>query len=204
LPSSGKNLVNKVETYRQEQEKALAHERRLHVEAAAAQLLTLQRLQMARERSASSEGLMGFVDNSHLKIEPADSGGGGSPKNMRNDSIRSDLSSMASFNDELHHPHVHFEDSTNSFAPPIHAFAHSSKMQRGGPSRNGDGSTIHYADTGLSMELRSLLNRSSLVDPSASGSFVEQSFTGSLVPVEDGATSILDMRTDQQVSFICM
>lgn len=58
---------------------------------------------------------------------------------------------------------------------------------------------MHYTDAGLSMELRGLLDRSSLVDPSASGLF-SGSFTGSLVPMEEGAASILDMRTDQQVS----
>lgn len=199
-----------VETYRQHQDNALAHERRLHVEAAAAQLLTLQRLEMERERRASSEGLVGVIDN-HVRVEPADSGGGGSPRNLRHDSTQSDYSSMASFNEELHQSHVHFEESVQSFAPPTHAFAHSSMLYsrpRGqairrvpSPSRHGD-SVIHYADAGLSMELRGLLDRSSLVDPSASGLFGEQSFTGSLIPIDEGATSILDMRTDQQVSLL--
>lgn len=196
MPSSGKNLVDQIESFREQQESALAHERRLHIEAAAAQLLTLQRLEMERERRQSSEGLL--VIDEHVRVESADSGGGGSPRNMRrNGSVQSDYSSMASFNDDLHHPQVHFEDSMHSFAPPSHAFAHSSMLHNrsrrvASPARHGDASVIHFADAGLSMELRGLLDRSILVDPTSS-------FTGSLVPVDEGATSILDMRTDQQV-----
>jgi hypothetical protein len=64
---------------------------------------------------------------------------------------------------------------------------------------------MHYADTGLSVELRGLLDRSSLVDPSVSTIFgLDQSFTGSLVPVDEMATSVLDMRSDHQVSIILM
>jgi hypothetical protein len=207
LPPSGKNLVDMVETYRQQQEIALAHERRLHIDAAAAQLLTLQRLEMERERKASSMGLVGFVDNRHMRVTSgADSGGGGMQKNLRNDSGQSDFDSMGSFSDErLHHPRVHFEDSVHSFIPPTHAFAHSSLFQGNEdqtsqglslpPRPGGFGNSIlHYADAGLSMELRGLLDRSSLVDPS-----LEQSFTGSLIPVDEMANSILDMRPDHQV-----
>ena len=198
MPPSGKNLVDLVENFRQQQENALAHERRLHVEAAAAQLLTLQRLETERGRRRSSEGLV--VIDEHVKVAPADSGGGGSPGNIRNHSSQSDFSSMASFNDDLHHPHVHFEESAHSLAPPTHAFAHSSMFQSrthdqsrrmSSPSRRGDTSVMHYADAGLSMELRGLLDG------------MDQSFTGSLVPVDEGAASILDMRTDQQVSTCC-
>ena len=201
-----------VETYRQQQESALAHERRLHIQAAAAQLLTLQKLEQERERRSSSQSLSRIIDDNHVKLAAADSGGG-SPENFRHDSTQSDFSSMASFNDDLHHPTVHFEDSVHSFAPPTRAFAHSSLYQRrprdvtsitprhaSSPPRDGD--VMHYTDAGLSMELRGLLDRSSLVDPLSSGLF-GGSFTGSLVPVEDGAASILDMRTDQQVSSLC-
>lgn len=196
LPPAGKNLVDLVENFRQQQENALAHERRLHVEAAAAQLLTLQRLEMERGRRQPSDGLV--VIDEHVKVAPADSGGGGgSPRNTRNYSSQSDFSSMASFNDDIHHPNVHFEDSLHSFAPPIHAFAHSSMFQSRiqdqsrripSPIRHGDTSVMHYADAGLSMELRGVLDG------------MGHSFTGSLVPVDEGTASILDMRTDQQVS----
>ena len=74
--------------------------------------------------------------------------------------------------------------------------AHASPTQYITNNSPGRGSVLHYTDAGLSMELRGLLN-GSIVDPSAS----QQSFTGSLVPME-GATSILDIRADQQVSFL--
>lgn len=194
-----------VETYRQQQENALTRERRLHIEAAAAQLLTLQRLEIERERRATTGGLIDFVDNNHVKVASADSGGGGMP-NLRQDSTQSDLS----FDDDRHHPQVHFEDSVHSYAPPTQAFAHSSGRARDhsrrqqSPMRHVD-SVMHYTDAGLSMELRGLLDKSSLVDPSTSTFGMDQSFTGSLVPLYDGSTSIVDMKTDQQVSFYhCM
>ena len=202
LPPSGKILVEMVETYHKHQEMALAHERRLHIDAAEAQLVTLRRLEMERDRKASSMGLVGFVDNRHVKAASGpDTGGGGMRKKFINDSTQSGLSSFGSFNDELHHPHVHFEDSVHSFVPPTRAFAHSSMLQGAPAGDPTSASVMHYADAGLSMELRGLLDRSSLVDPSASAMFgLEQSFTGSLVPIDEMATSILDMRSDRQVS----
>lgn len=208
MPPSGKNLVEMVESFRQQQDVALARERRLHIEAASAQLETLRRLEIEREQKAST-GLAGFVDH-HRNIRPVssgpDSGGGGAP-GVNLSSHGSEALSGGSFGslppDGLHHPHLHFEESVHSFAPPSHLFSHS--LHHGGNnvgvvannSPGTHGSVLHYADAGLSMELRGLLNGSTLVDPYAS----QQSFTGSLVPI-DTANSILDIRSDQQVCFL--
>jgi len=208
MPPSGRNLVNKVESFRHQQDIALAGERRLHIDAAAAQLETLRRFEMERETKASA-GLAGFVDDRHIKSVSSgpDSGGGGAQGvniSQHTNEALSDLGSFGSLpHDGLHHSHVHFGESVHSFAPPSHAFTHSSVIHGDdvdecyspgplSPSRyivnNGtssvQGSVMHYADAGLSMELRGLL---------------DQSFTGSLVPMDD-ATSILDIRADQQVS----
>eukprot|EP00581_Thalassiosira_minuscula_P038858 CAMPEP_0184462986 /NCGR_PEP_ID=MMETSP0740-20130409/50548_1 /TAXON_ID=385413 /ORGANISM="Thalassiosira miniscula, Strain CCMP1093" /LENGTH=131 /DNA_ID=CAMNT_0026837063 /DNA_START=1 /DNA_END=394 /DNA_ORIENTATION=+ len=100
---------------------------------------------------------------------------------------------------------MHFAESAHSFAPPSHLFAHSiihgdntAGMGNNNNSPVGQGSVMHYADAGLSMELRGLLNGSNLVDPSAS----QQSFTGSLVPIEDTGASILDIRADHQYMWL--
>jgi len=221
MPESGRNLVDKIESYRQLQDIALARERRLHIEAAAAQLETLRRLEMEREKRASA-GLAGFVDDRHIRSASSgtDSGGGGTRggnlSHHSNDAL-SDLGSFGSLpHDGFHHPHAHFEESTHSFAPPTYAFAHSSANhgvnpddyypRASSPTRffpNGihaKGSVMHYSDAGLSMELRGLLNASTLFDPSAS----QHSFTGSLVPVDDQSASILDVRSDQQVRAIIL
>lgn len=208
MPISGRNLVEKIESFRHQQDVALARERRLHIDAAAAQLETLRRLQIDRERRASA-GLAGFVDDRHIRPVSSgpDSGGGGARGAYQSHDGLSDHGSFGSLtHDGLHHPHAHFEESAHSFAPPSHAFAHSSMIHGGAqpsprassPSRfmTSQGSVLNYADTAmLSMDLRGLLNASTLVDPSAS----QQSFTGSLVPIDDQATSILDIRSDQQV-----
>mmetsp|Transcript_8745 Transcript_8745/g.18966 ORF Transcript_8745/g.18966 Transcript_8745/m.18966 type:complete len:814 (+) Transcript_8745:3-2444(+) len=217
MPPSSKNLVDQVESFRHQQDIALARERRLHIDAAAAQLETLRRLEIERENKASN-GLAGFVDHRHIKAVSSgpDCGGGGARDGNLSPHTNDALSEFGSFGslppDGLHHPHIHFEESVHSFAPPSHLFSHS--LAHGGNNVNTDnaspralspsqmanhssvthGSVMHYADAGLSMELRGLLNGSTLVDPYAS----QQSFTGSLVPIEDAASSILDIRSDQQ------
>ncbi|KAL7551529.1 hypothetical protein ACHAWF_014715 [Thalassiosira exigua] len=217
MPTSGKNLVEKVETYRQQQDIALARERRLHIDAAAAQLETLRRLEMDREKRALA-GLAGFVDDRHIRpVSGGPDSGGGDARGEHQSQTSEGLSDFGSFgslpHDGVHHGHTHFEESAHSFAPPSNAFTHSSVLHRDNSDANnaspiaamhsrlmannsptGHSSVLHYADAGLSMELRGLLNRSTLVDPSAS----QQSFTGSLVPMEDTTTSILDIRADQQ------
>ena len=226
MPQSGKNLVDQVETFRQQQDVALARERRLHIDAAAAQLETLRRLEVERERRAAS-GLAGYVvNNRHLERASSgpDSGGGGpqgmNPPPHQTYETLSDAGSFGSLtNDGLHNPHLHFEESAHSFAPPTHAFAHTSLIhgdnhvgtnisapRATSPTRyssSNPGSVVHYIDAGLSMELRGVLNglnASALVDPSAS----QQSFTGSLVPMDDASmsTSILDIRPDQQYAWL--
>ena len=63
-------------------------ERRLHIDAAVAQLLTLRRLEIERERK--NPGYVRFIDDEHVKAASgADIGGWGMPKNPRNDSARS-------------------------------------------------------------------------------------------------------------------
>ncbi len=205
-------MVNLVETFRQQQEIALARERRLHIDAAAAQLETLRRLELEREKKAST-GLVRFVEDGHLTKRLSsgpDIGAGGA---LRNSSIRynsgnsDDFGSFGSLSsDVINQSNVHFEESAHSIGPPTHAFAQSSMINGGEELQNSThlrarnvenhrDSVIHYADAGLSMELRGLLNRSSLIDPYAS----DHSFTGSLVPIDESSMSILGIRSDQQV-----
>ena len=196
VPVSGKNLVSRLDSFREKQDIALARERRLHIEAAAAQLETLRRLEVEKEKKATI-GLPGFVDDHHIKTVSSgpDSGGGGAPidaSQQTNDSVGSFLPNGE--HDDLHQP-IPIEESAHSFAPPNHAFAHSSVMNASGmnsssmrgvsPGGNNNnysalGSVMHYGDNGLSVHLRGMLNGSSLVDPYGS----DQSFTGSLVPIE--------------------
>ena len=188
LPS-GKNLVNKIEAFRQCQDMALARERRLHIEAAAAQLETLRRLEIDRERRASAGGA------------GPDSGGGGVRYVNFSDDALSDLS-LPQY-DSSRHQRGHFEESAPSIAPPIHAFAHSSIIQGDdysprqlSHSEYASNSHAERSVSDLSVELRGLLNGSTLLfDPTAS----QQSFTGSLVPIDDQSTSILEVPSDRQV-----
>lgn len=188
LPS-GKNLVNKIEAFRQCQDLALARERRLHIEAAAAQLETLRRLEIDRERRASAGGA------------GPDSGGGGVRYVNFSDDALNELS-LPQY-DSFRHQRVHFEESAHSIAPPIHAFAHSSIIQGDDysprqvlHSEYASNSHAERSVSDLSVELRGLLNGSTLLfDPTAS----QQSFTGSLVPIDDQSTSILEVPSDRQV-----
>ena len=105
--------------------------------------------------------------------------------------------------DELHQPQVHFEESMHSYAPPSHAFAHTDD-NGGGDSYSLEplSSSQHMMmnnNQDLSMELRGLLNQSTLVDPLASS---QQSFTGSLIALDDLSTSILERRPDQQYAYL--
>lgn len=194
MPASGRNLFSRFDSYREKQDIALARERRLHIEAAAAQLETLRRLEVEKEKNASI-GLTGFVDDKHIirTLSGPDSGGGGS---AHLDASLQTNESVGSFPHDDHddlQQHISFEESAHSFVPPHHAFAHSSVMNasetvnslsiRGtspGSNNSALGSILHYGDTGLSLHLRGVLNGSSLIDPYAS----DQSFTGSLVPLE--------------------
>ncbi|KAL9183655.1 hypothetical protein ACHAXT_004511 [Thalassiosira profunda] len=193
MPDSGKNLVDQVESYRHQQDIALARERRLHIDAAAAQLDTLRRLETEREKRASA-GLARYVDDRHISHASSgpDSGGGGTPgvHQSSHSEALSDAGSFGSFPHDLHNPH--FEESAHSFAPPSNAFAHSSLANRS--PRVSPGSAAQF-DPGLSTEMRGLLNQSTLYDS-------QQSFTGSLVPIEDTAASILDFRADQQYALL--
>ncbi|KAK1736776.1 autophagy-related protein 9 [Skeletonema marinoi] len=197
MPASGKNLVSRLDSFREKQDIALARERRLHIEAAAAQLETLRRLEVEKENKAATIGLAGFVDDNHIRTVSSgpDSGGG----SARMDVSQQTNESFGSFPHEDHddlQQHIPFEESAHSFVPPHHAFAHSSVMNNSesvrsssmrGASPGGNnfaalGSVMHYGDTGLSTHLRGVLNGSSLIDPYASQ--LSQSFTGSLVPIE--------------------
>jgi autophagy-related protein 9 len=192
MPASGKTLVSRLDSFREKQDIALTRERRLHIEAAAAQLETLRRLEMEKEKKAVTMGLAGFVDDGHIRTVSSgpDSGGGGS---ARMNVSQQTNESVGSFPHEDHDDlqHLPFEESAHSFVPPHHAFAHSSVVNNSetlnsssmrwtsprGNNYSALGSVLHFGDTGLSTHLRGVLNGSSLIDPS-------QSFTGSLVPLE--------------------
>lgn len=228
MPLSGFNLVAKIDSFRQKQD--AARERRLHIEAAAAQFETLRRLEIERERRASA-GLTGHLDERRIRSASAssgpDSGGGPLIANLTNysDDASSDDDSLGSLPNAVFHNQQEFiEESVNSFAPPPSAFSHSTSnyaVRASSPyyvannSSQGRGSVMHYTDAGLSMELKGLLNTSTLYDPTAShlsftgslvpmddGSFLQHSLTGSLVPMDDQSASILKVRSDQQYSLL--
>lgn len=158
------------------------------------------------------------MDDGHLTKRMSsgpDIGAGGALRHSSsryNSENSDDFGSFGSLSsDVINQSSVHFEESAHSFGPPTHAFAHSSMIYGGDELQSGTnlrahhaenhrGSVIHYADAGLSMELRGLLNRSSLVDPYYAS---EHSFTGSLVPIDESSMSILDIRSDQQVRRTC-
>jgi hypothetical protein len=228
MPLSGFNLVAKIDSFRQKQD--AARERRLHIEAAAAQFETLRRLEIERERRASA-GLTGHLDERRIRSASAssgpDSGGGPLIANLTNysDDASSDDDSLGSLPNAVFHNQQEFiEESVNSFAPPPSVFSHSTSnyaVRASSPyyvannSSQGRGSVMHYTDAGLSMELKGLLNTSTLYDPTAShlsftgslvpmddGSFLQHSLTGSLVPMDDQSASILKVRSDQQYSLL--
>lgn len=195
MPPSGKKLADRVETFRHQQDIALARERSLHIEAARAQLETLRLLELEREKKATA-GLVRFVDHHHQLVSPGPDSGGGGTQGGNVSQHRKEASAELEClglppNNALHLPSVHFEDSTHSFAPPPHIFSHSLlhhvDMTNNGPEAPGS-TNMHYADAGLSTELRGLLD----------GSLVG-SFTGSLVPIEDSSPNI---RADQQYNLL--
>ncbi len=184
MPSSGNNLVNKIEAFRQSQDIALARERRLHIEAATAQLETLRRFEIDREQR-----LLGG------RTGP-DSGGGGFRVNFSDDSL-GDL--CVPQHNGLHR--LHYDEFAHSFAPPSNAFAHSAIIHDRNDDFKSPGQLSHLGNnpsrsyvrgsvSNLSLELQGLLNGSTMFDPSAS----HHSFTGSLIPIDD--------QSDQQVSFM--
>ena len=197
MPESGKNLVSRLTEFQEKQDTALAHERRLHIEAAAAQLETLRRLEIDKEKRSDSIGLAGYMDDKHIKAASSgpDSGGGSARMDVSQQTNDSVVSFPHDDHDDLQQQ-IPFEESAHSFAPPHHAFAHSSVINNsetmmtssargatpGGSNHSAHGSVMHYGDTGLSTHLRGVLNGSSLIDPYASR--LSQSFTGSLVPIE--------------------
>ena len=62
MPPSNKNLVDQIESSCHQNDSPLAHERSLHIDAAAAQFETLLRLEMEQEKKVSY-GLARFVDH---------------------------------------------------------------------------------------------------------------------------------------------
>ena len=177
--------------------------------------------------------LNGHLDERQIRSALAssgpDSGGGPIVTNLPNysDDESTDDDSLGSLpNAVFHHPQEVIEELAHSFAPPSFAFAHSSSNY---PARASSpyyvandrsqarGSVMHYTDAGLSMELRGLLNTSTLYDPAALhqsfteslvpmddglSSFLQHSLTGSLVPMDDQSASILNVRSDQQYSLL--
>lgn len=184
MPVSGKNLVDKIEYYRHHQVVALDLERILHKNAAAVQMETLRRLEIDRERQASA-GLARFVDDRyHQQGGGPDSGGGGEALTRRSANYSqhsNEISGLGTFgslsSDDLHQPQMHFEESTHSYIPPSHAFAHSSVV---GGDNAGDSYSLQpisasqqilnnipgSANAGsMPTEQSGLLNQSSLIDP---------------------------------------
>jgi len=202
--SSGQNLIDRISSYQQQQEQALAREIQPHIEAAARQLETLRRLESNNRGQPRQDNLsmgVGRIDESYMRqnlstIEEsggADSGGGGIfPRNdatnngrvargITNNNSRSHVhfqntehsqmlggSSLTLVTDGSHDLHSDSQFSTASSQTPL---GYGSSQQPNPANLNTAASVLHYADIGLSTELRRILNRSTLdLDMSAAGS----------------------------------
>eukprot|EP00978_Attheya_sp_CCMP212_P027362 scaffold91632_cov54-Attheya_sp.AAC.1 len=192
---SGQNLIDNVETYQHDQTIAIARERQHHIEAAARQLETFTQLERRTHDQAvvSQSGLNqganmmeSYVAGPPPVNDGADVGGGGpiSPPHFPDPHAAPFAVSTPSV------PRVHFEQREYSIPPvdssmqasqdtlgslqPVDSMTSSSVLTTlpslGSTLPNSSGvvnSVLHYADLGLSTELRRILNRSTL-DPDVS------------------------------------
>jgi hypothetical protein len=184
-------LIDNVETYQHDQTIAIARERQHHIEAAARQLETFTQLERrthdpaAVTQSGLNEGanmMESYVAGPPPVNDGADVGGGCpiSPPHFPDPHAAPFAVSTPSV------PRVHFEQRESSFPSmqasqdtlgslqPVDSMSSSSVLATppslGSTLPNSSGvvnSVLHYADLGLSTELRRILNRSTL-DPDVS------------------------------------
>jgi len=164
--SSGQDLLDRMETYQNQQAIALARERHHYVEAATRQLETLHK--MEENTNANLDNQTPHIQPIEKYIIPDANRGGGRPgQQIMSHEIRSE-----SFPAEVDAAttsalHVHFPEHEDQIFPipspnnlaPSRALSHTDTI----PSA----SVLHYTDASLSTELQRVLNRSTL-DPEAS------------------------------------
>ena len=161
--SSGQDLVNKMERYQSEQTKALARERQHHIVAAARQLATLRELEDRDSLTSGPRLEQNQINEQYAKVETG-------PQKFAKD-VEIDLQSCVKnldtnvFDKQLdgiknEQARVHFKDSQ----PTLPSAA---QRTMGKSTSSTMTNTLRYDDIGLSTELNSLLNRSTL-DPDAS------------------------------------
>ena len=173
---SGQTLLDRVEQFKEAETRVLALEQQQHLEAAVRQLETLARLQ---QRSLIESPLMGALRESYINGQPpqpagADSGGGGTASPV----VTSTEPPLAAPERNVSSPprlqHLSPPAGSIETTPPPPFALHDSVagpptsprpgMRSQMTSNQSAHSVLHYADMGLSTELRRMLNRSTL-DP---------------------------------------
>lgn len=181
---SGQTLLDRIEEYKNNETMEMARERQHHIEAAARQLETLAQLEQQRRLVGPAGQAYGAkVDESYIgkAAGGADSGGGvGIATHQRSTTELGAIDTS---------PRVHFDGSTREesqsqqspsradrgpgpgefsagLPPPGRSMM--SGLRSPSPANPAALSVLHYADLGLSSELRRILNRSTL-DSDASG-----------------------------------
>ena len=194
---SGQTLVDIVEQYKKDETMALAREQQQHIAAAARQLDTLA---MLENRAATHlPGLAtindAYIDSTRPPQADAGAGSGGT--------VVAETPSA---------PRVQFSGVENPATrdPPPFAVPHEStpsnpeamlRQSSMGTGNTGALSVLHYADIGLSTELRRVLNRSTLDSEMTAGSVLG----GPSIPSLSGNYGQLrslaeDVSTDEQAS----
>jgi hypothetical protein len=160
---SGQTLLDRVETYKTEETKALARERQLHIEAAAHQLEVLKQLEQRRQvESQGNHGTDANISHFARAAGGADSGGGFVPEEPP--LAVPELTTRLGADQQL---------SSNQYREVASSASRSSiqpSVQDGtlrGISSSTSLGVPHYADVGLSRELRTMLGHSSF-DPGLS------------------------------------
>jgi autophagy-related protein 9 len=148
--SSWQDLVDKVDSYRSEQEKALSYERQHHIAAAARQLDTLLHLEQKGEEM-KKDAVIGRINEHYVNAEDTE----------KQEIFSNQIDNGKHDKNDLK---VHFKDQASQLPSmsPISASRTTSKS-----NLSVLASVLQYDDLGLSAELNGLLDRSTL-DPGAS------------------------------------
>ena len=199
---SGQHLLDRVENFKTEETFALMREQQLHVQAAARQIETLEMLEQSEKKGPVHQIHEAYIGQSSMHqhatgYAPPTIADASSHSMAEQGTLKNSLSSGKG--DQAVSPKN--EDRGRLPATKTDNF---SPLGQRLPSTNA----LHYADAGLSTELRSVLNRSTL-DPgmSASGVFGRSSVVslggahGQLASlIEDAESEESEGRTQQQVS----
>lgn len=202
---SGQNLVDRVEQYEKEEMAALTREQQLHVEAAARQLETLARLE---QHHISPTSFQAALDESYFPKPqaPADAGAGAGIRHRYVPPLQQRTVLDASPHREVGRMPDLAESPSDD--DPLLPFATSSGQDS--PNRMASTQLTHHtppfshgASTGLSTELRRILNLSTLnlstLDPDVSVMASALGIGGGAsIPMSEHHTDTGDLRAERQ------